>query len=260
MPLVTTSVPASTKYSYKLGDTHLGVWAIQRAFNKLNYSHIGQLVEDGNFGPGTQAAVTTWQDNVNLTADGIFGPASQKRLVRSIEARVEDVVSFPAGLVQSQIDGEGGNLIAAVNHSVEGGVDCGYTQRRIYKQSNGLYRQTDIERAFDSFVQITLLAETNRSRKDYYIARPGVVNRKDKHEYAWRLAALYHNWPYGAQRLADGYALSNTMKASWVPAGTKFTDGTPVVTYAQWAKFYSMGAPEHNHKGQMVKYVTNWIA
>lgn len=261
MPDITKSVPRTTKYTFTRDDLHLGVWAIQRAFNLL-YSErpdFPTLIEDGAFGPGTESAVKWWQQAVGLPIDGVFGPASQKRLVRSIERRVEGEVVFPIGLLASVIEGESGNYIAAVNWSVAGGVDCGYTQRRVYEQADGTMRQTDIEKAWDSPAQFRLAAQTFREKKDYYLTRAGVKNRADKIEYAWRLAVLNHNWPYGAQRLADGYTLSNKV-ADWVPQGTKFDDGAPVVTYAEWAQFYAMGAKSHNHYGRMVRYVQDWTA
>lgn len=255
MAEVTKEIPRSIQYSFKEGDTHIGVWAIQRGFNAL---YDTMLIEDGVFGGATLKEVYEWQEKVGLTVDGVFGPTSQKRFVRSNEARVRAEILLPDKLVTSMIEGESGNYIAAVNWSVAGGVDCGYTQRRVYEQSDGTYRQVDIERAFDSLYQFKLLGRTLRSRKDYYITRPGVVNRSDKHQYAWRLAVLHHNWPYAAARLADGYKLSD-QTASWVPPGTKFDDGAPVRTYSEWAQFYAMGATEHDHKGKMVKYVSSWI-
>lgn len=254
MSTITQSPPADTKYSFKKDDLHVGVWAIQHALNRIPLqAYPDDLIVDGHYGEETEKNVIAYQRATGLVADGIFGPACQARLVRSIEVRTP--MGLPANLIRSIVEGESGNAIACVNWSVPGGVDCGYVQRRVY--SDGGFKQTEVERAFDSFYQFALLAKALRSRKDYYVGRAGVINRPDKHEYAWRLATLYHNWPYGANRLAEGYVLSN-QKVTWV-SGVKFNDGSPVVTYADWAKFYSMGAEEHSHKGLMVKYVSDWI-
>lgn len=261
---ITAAPPADQKYSFKKGDTHVGVWAIQRALNGIDLSGYPYvLTEDGGFGLETEKCVLAYQRATKLTADGIFGPASQARLVRSLEVRTPSHV--PVGLIRSVVEGESGNLIACVNWDVPNGVDCGYTQRRVSSTNTpsswptgATFKQTEVEAAFDSFKQFSILASGLRSRKDNYVNRAGVINRADKHEYAWRLATLYHNWPYGANRLADGYALSNRV-ADWVPAGVKFTDGTPVVTYTDWAQFYALGSPAHSHKGLMVKYVSDWI-
>jgi peptidoglycan hydrolase-like protein with peptidoglycan-binding domain len=256
---IMSSPPASTKYSFKKGDKHQGVWAIQRGFNSC---YATGLTEDGSFGTMTDAAVRQWQEDHLTTVkvvDGIFGPASQKTFVSSLEKRADQDIILPAGILASLTAAEGGNYIAAVNWSIPGGVDCGYIQRRVYRNSAGAWVESEVKQAFDSLYQLKTLAFTLRSRKDYYVTRPGVVNRANKHEYAWRLALLHHNWPYGAQRLADGYMLSSKT-ATWVPQGTKFTDGTPVVTFSDWAKFYAMGAPEHNHIAVTTRLITSWPA
>lgn len=53
-----------------IGSAGSEVFMLQRALFFLNYS----LVIDGNFGPGTQAAVIQFQQDHQLSADGIAGP------------------------------------------------------------------------------------------------------------------------------------------------------------------------------------------
>ncbi|MCX2432336.1 GH25 family lysozyme [Pedobacter sp. GR22-10] len=55
-----------------IGSAGSEVFMLQRALSFLNYS----LVIDGNFGPGTQAAVRQFQTDHQLVADGIAGPAT----------------------------------------------------------------------------------------------------------------------------------------------------------------------------------------
>ncbi|OWK71267.1 GH25 family lysozyme [Pedobacter sp. AJM] len=55
-----------------IGSAGSEVFMLQRGLSFLNYS----LVIDGNFGPGTQAAVRQFQTDHQLVADGIAGPAT----------------------------------------------------------------------------------------------------------------------------------------------------------------------------------------
>ncbi|MGO4878420.1 GH25 family lysozyme [Pedobacter psychrotolerans] len=55
-----------------IGSAGSEVFMLQRALSFLNYS----LVIDGNFGPGTQAAIRQLQTDHQLGADGIAGPAT----------------------------------------------------------------------------------------------------------------------------------------------------------------------------------------
>jgi peptidoglycan hydrolase-like protein with peptidoglycan-binding domain len=242
-----TSPPTSTKVSFQLGDTHQGVWAIQRGLNSLDWldsQGLSDLIEDGDFGPGTDTAVKAYQNAVALTADGVFGPKSQARFVRSCIVRTDAGTKLPKGLLEGVIQGESGAFIAAVNTSTPGGTDCGYTQRRVTTP----YSEAAVQRAFDSLYQIDLACDTFYDRFNVYITKTAVAKRSDKSEYAWRLATLYHNWPYGANRLADGYVLSNQV-AGWVP------DSAPdwAKTYSGWAKYYAMGSKYYNWPGMMTQ-------
>jgi len=235
--------PTATEYSFKEGDNHQGVWAIQRGLNSLNW--LGYtLVEDGAFGPTTTQAVKQWQAAVSLASDGIFGPKSQARFLRSIVVRTEAGSAVPKGLVEGICEGESGNYIAAVNSKVAGGTDCGYTQRRVYTP----YEEAAVKRAFDSLYQVNLLVKTLVSRYKAYVVKSAVVKRDDTEEYAWRLATLHHNWPYAADRLANGYTLS-TQVANWVP------DSAPdwAKTYRGWAKYYAMGSAQYDWPGLMTR-------
>lgn len=244
MPL---TIPSSTQYSFKSGDSGTGVWAIQRVLNSFNLGY--NLVEDGSYGTHTKDAVTNYQSRAGILADGVVGPGTQQQFVRSVELRLTTTIQ--SGIMRSLVEGESGNLIAAVNHSIPGGTDCGFVQRRVYEADYS--NDAVIKQAFDSLYQVNLTASNFRTRYLKYRGYPAVVNRVDREEYAWRLAVLYHNWPYGADRLANGYELS-TKTASWVPVGAKFSDGEAVKTYRDWAAFYSMGSKTHDHIGQMVKY------
>jgi hypothetical protein len=233
---VLSAPPTTTKYSFRRGDIHVGVWALQRLLNRIYGLH---LAEDGVFGAGTEEAIKRYQSDTAATVDGIVGPQTQARIVRSCVVRASHGGDFPKGLIEGIIDSESGRLIAAVNASVPGGVDCGLTQRRVYSP----YSSVKVAEAFDPLANVDDSAGTLWNRYTVFSDRVG------KGEYAWRLAALAHNWPSAADQLSRGQALSTTRLAAWAPASAKFTDGAPVRTWAEWAQFYAMGSRAHNHKG-----------
>jgi hypothetical protein len=247
-----TEPPRSTAYEIREGKTpSLSAWAVQRFLNALNaevkrYPH---LTEDGVFGKLTVQAVQAYQGDVDIAQDGVVGAATQARIARSCRFRADKEGITPTGLIDSLVAGESGGMLGAVNWSVPGGVDCGVTQRRVYTP----FTDAALKRAFDCLYQTNLLVDQFISRYAAYFEYPAVKARSDRHEYAWRLAALEHNWPYGAQTLAAGRALSATRRASWIPMGTRFEDGTQVVSFADWAKFYAMGSKLHRHHGLVVR-------
>ena len=60
------------------------------------------ITTDGDFGPGTEKAVKTWQTNNGLLSDGIVGPKTWKAM--GLDERVttdnsERVIELPDGLI-----------------------------------------------------------------------------------------------------------------------------------------------------------------
>lgn len=244
-------IPRTTPYEIKRKHRGIKVWAIQRALNGLDY---GPLVEDGIFGRKTEDMVLAYQISKVLYQDGIFGPKSSASVAAELTGLATQTVRrLPAGLLRSIVEGESGNLIAAVNWSVSGGVDCGYTQRRVYEAD---YEEEEIvKRAFDSSYQIKLLARGLRSRHDSYFGKPGATS----HEQAWRLAVLHHNYPAATERIVaagiGGLTSYYTTPQAWVAAiGAKFPDGEPVRTPLDWCQHYALGNPAHQEPGRMTKY------
>jgi hypothetical protein len=241
--------PRTTAYSYKEGSKGTGVWSLQKAFNGLGL--FGTLVEDGDYGPRTKKVVVAFQDLRHLTADGVAGPRTQADLARYLIKSIDG--SLPSGLLLSIIEGESGCLIGAVNWSSAGGVDCGYTQRRVLGPP---FEDSVVRRAFDSHYQITLLRTQLKERYTLYKTRPAVHTA----ERAWRLAVCHHNYPAGADRLSRTEQKDLTpywtSPQQWViDIGAKFPTGTLVVTPLQWLEHYGLGAAEHNEPGMMCKYV-----
>jgi hypothetical protein len=247
------TIPAETKYSHQKRSKGIVVFAIQRALNDVMAAG---LSEDGHYGSRTEGWAATFQEDHNLYADGIFGPASSQQMARNLEALV--TVVLPERLIEGFVEGESGGHIGAVNWSVAGGVDCSYLQRRVLDGSD----EKTKERAFDGRYQFTLMARTTRDRYRAFFERRSdhstqIDYIQSGNERSWRLAALAHNWPYAADRLSWGHHISSA-PAPWVPDGTTFQDGTYVKTFWDWARYYALGAPEHNHRGSVTRFVTDW--
>lgn len=233
--------PRSTKYSFRRGDIHLGVWALQRFLGKLNYGPFADLqFQTGFFGTVTEQEIRHYQAATGATVDGIVGPQTQARIVRSCVVRAPGGSKLPKGLIEGQINAESGRLLAAVNSAVAGGLDLGLTQRRVYGPP---YKESDVKFAMDPLVNVSRSVDELLTRYESFKSRVGAG------EYAWRLAALAHNWPSGADQLSRGRPLSTTRRATWAPAGTKFADGAQVYSYADWANYYAMGSRAHHHPG-----------
>lgn len=72
----TKSVPTVATPTVKKGSTGVQAKYLQQDLNYLGFS----LVEDGQFGAKSVTALTNWQRNNGLTADGIYGNASYKKM------------------------------------------------------------------------------------------------------------------------------------------------------------------------------------
>jgi N-acetylmuramoyl-L-alanine amidase len=70
-------VPAAPTTTLAPGSQGPQVRALQRALRALGF-YTGPI--DGGYGPKTQQAVSAFQRSVGLTADGVLGPATLKRL------------------------------------------------------------------------------------------------------------------------------------------------------------------------------------
>lgn len=249
-------IPQNTVVTLREGDQSIVVWSLQKALN------VG-LTLDGDYGPATKSAVVKFQAASSLTADGIAGPMTQRKLVTKILAQYD--VDLPFGLLMGFAQMEGGYLLGAVNWSVSGGVDCGVHQRRVY--SADYNDDAVIQRAFDVAYQTRLLADRLTELRGIFIAREGTndgYKGVPAREKAWRLAALNHNYPSAADRLSRTPIAQLgtywTTAQSWVTGfGFRFPDGTPVRTPLEWTHLYAGTlAGAHAHKGNVTRYVTAW--
>lgn len=250
------TIPSATPYEVKRRQRGIKVWAIQRALNSLDF---GPLVEDGIFGVQTENSVLAYQISKALFQDGVFGGKTSASVAAEITGLVtQNVTGLPPGVLRSIVEGESANMIAAVNWSVPGGVDCGYVQRRVFAADyeNGKV----VKRAFDSRYQIRLLAKGLKSRHDSYFGHTGATT----HERAWRLAILHHNYPSAAERIVEvgitGLSSYYTTPQTWVIAiggqagPLRFPDGAPIQTPLEWCQHYSLGSPAHGDPGMMTRY------
>lgn len=286
------TVPARTDYSLKRDDMGAHVFALQRALN--TWSTAAKLLEDGIFGAGTEKAVQQFQGSRRATVDGIAGPVTQRVLVGyHVDKQDRDA---PEGLLSGFAEMEGGWLLSAVNWSVAGGVDCGALQRRVYDEaevSGDFWREhierdkngaptgacdlvlrdkarfdpQALQRAFDVGYQARLLNDSLSGLAAMYVRRSGArdgYGDMSAREKAWRLAALNHNYPSGADTLSRTpvESLSDywTIAQSWVTVfDLRFPDGEPVRTPLDWAHRYAgvLGAA-HGTNGAVTRYVKQW--
>lgn len=249
-----TLLPSSTHLTVDQTASGVVVWAVQRGLNERG-GPVVPLIEDSVYGDRTRATVVNFQNRQGLLMDGRFGPKTSERLGRILA--VQTAAGLPQSLLASMVLNESGFYIAAVNFSVAGGVDCGYTQRRVY--SADFEDLAVVRRAFDPLYQFNLLANALVSRYAAWFGDTGAAT----HERAWRLAALNHNYPYAASKIAavgvGGLTSYWTTPQEWVRAiGTKFPSGRAVQTPLEWCQRYALGNDAEGEPGQAVRLVTNW--
>jgi hypothetical protein len=245
----------------KEGQRGIPVWALQRALNTAP-DH-PDVVLDGIYGENTAASVAKFQRYAGLAVDGVAGPRTQRALVdRHVGVNDGDL---PRGLLDGFAEMEGGYLLAPLNWSSPGGVDCGAFQRRVYQEDYG--NDAVVQRAFDTGYQARLLRDRLLELRGIFVGRAGTRDnyaRMPANEKAWRLAALNHNWPSGADILSrtrmDNLSPYWGRRAAWVADhGFKFPDGTPVTTPLHWAHQYAgLLGGAHGHRGNVTKLVVDW--
>ena len=228
LPAMLANPPTVTKASFRRGDVHPGVWALQRFLNVVYKDKLFPLVEDGWFGSGTELQVKKYQADVGAEVDGIVGPQTQQRMVRSAVVRAPHGTEIPKGLVEGQINGESGGYFAAVNSKVAGGLDLGLTQRRVYGPP---FDKALVAGALDPIGSVSQSAIELFNWAENY--------REGRHPNCpfnrWELAVLHHNWPWAADQYWRYGKLPNpTRVATWVPEGAPDS----AKTWDGWAHYY----------------------
>lgn len=220
-----SSPPRTSAYSIRRGQSGWPVHALQRALRTVGHA----VAVDGDFGPMTEEQVRAFQRREALTPDGVAGPKTQGRLLQLIDAAASRLVNMPNGLMRGFFESEGGNLLAAVNWSVPGGVDCGCVQKRVYGPP---YRHQALVDAFHPYGAAVGAATALRDRQRVFASRSGTLMSPFS---ALELAVLSHNWPAAA----DSYSRTGTLPnptgiASWVPASLP----SGARTRAGWCAYY----------------------
>lgn len=219
-----TSTPWGDGRPYKKGDDAWPVVALQ-----INLASFGnRLALDGVLGPKTEKVVKAFQSHRGLTADGVAGPVTQEWMCRNLAAPAERRYTLPAGLLRGAIENESSFMLAAyTEHPSDDGFDLGalqdsYTTRSTQER----YRQS---------LNVAWMAgrtgETYRKTYDRYRSA-GAAAR-----LGWECAALYHNWPVAADRMAKGLAplaTGSDSPAGWVERASAGRLHTP----REWADAY----------------------
>ena len=207
---------ASSTGTFKWGQSGWKVWAFQ-----LNFPEIvnGTYGADGIFGDDTKAVVVAFQKTNRLYADGIAGPLTQEKLFLVRSDYAEKLFSLPPKLLASIGKGESGYYTACVSGlTSDGGRDYGAYQDHLVNPT-----QEQLATAFTIADLALDTAQNLRENKDRYYLGKKFVGAKT-HQRAWELAALSHNWPYAAERLALGlsiYASGDDVPRQWIIDATK---------------------------------------
>lgn len=218
--------------SYKRGDTHWAVIALQSNLNTLG----NRLALDGDFGPATDKVARAFQSHRDLKVDGVIGPASQQVLCVELATPAARRYSLPSGLARGILENESGFMLAAwTEHPSDAGFDLGAWQDSYTWPGS----QTQYERSLNVSAMAFATCEKLRLVYDRYRSSGGTASR-----LAWECAALYHNWPAAADRMAKGLAplrAGSDDPAAWVEAAS----GGRLHTPREWANAYVAAATRY---------------
>lgn len=226
--------PGSTVWGdgrpYRRGDDSWAVVPLQMALNRFG----NQLALDGIIGPATAGVVRAFQAHRGMTADAIAGPRTQERICLSLSTGPARDEGLPVGLLRGLVENESSFMLAAYTaHPSGDGFDLG-----VYQDA---YEQTGTQDAYRHSLDVLGMAEQTArelcQRHDRY--RSGGAGER----LAWECAALGHNWPVAADRMARGRdpVPDADSPASWVEVAS----GGRLHTPREWADAYIARATQY---------------
>lgn len=240
-------IPGKTfDYVLKRGVQGHSVFALQLNLNLLRKN---KIVEDGDFGLQMEDAVKQYQRTANLVVDGIAGGATQKALGRRLMIPAWRPYNLPVGLPEGLVESESSWYVGTVNWGVAGGVDLGWIQDRVTWGSGGPESVSEDRwrQAYSGPYGGAHIGNKLRNRHDtFWGARASTYKGITTHRRAWELAALWHNYPYGADKLARyGENAMSEESAQWVlNIGVEGVESP-----ADWCRFYIQ---------RVTRYVATW--
>lgn len=204
------------RYVLRHGLYGFDVWAIQIAFDE----HGAGLVEDGSFGPSTEAASRVIQRDLGVVVDGIVGPQTQASLC-ALACSSAEKHRTPKGLLKGICFGESGGIIPATTPVYgNGSRDYGPFQDNETNPSQAVLRK-----AFSPHKQAESLAAALSQRHSQFFGQRGAPGD----EGAWKLAVLSYNWPAAAEQLAAGHGETWVYTESGTGARRHLADPAPWV-------------------------------
>lgn len=212
---------------FKRGDNAWPVLSAQIALNRLG----NRLELDGDFGPATEKVARAFQVHRGMRVDGVIGPACQERICIDLSTPAARRYQLPVGLARGLIENESSFMLAAfTEHPSDSGFDLGAWQDSYPVPGS----QEDYRASLDVSVMAYRTCEKLRLRYDAYRSA-GAPSR-----LAWECAALYHNWPAAADRMARGLGPTTRPDdpAGWVERAS----GGRLETPREWADAYIAAA------------------
>ncbi len=185
----------SGRWSLKQGMSGHDVIAVQIALKNAGFV----IPVDGVFGESTRWALVNFQSSKGLEPDGIAGPATQEKFVRSQSLRYGK--RLPHGMLPSIAANESSFLLGArTGHPSDGGYDLG-----AFQQSFGEHLQPTQTNLYNA-LSVPFMAKNTgakvKAQHDRFVSWRRVSDRR-----AWELAVLFHNFELAAVRLAWGQSI-----------------------------------------------------
>lgn len=205
-------------YTSKLGKFGWPIIAHQNAMNSHFSSPV--LALDGLFGPKTEQVAKEVQTASKVTADGVVGPETQEAFVRA-KCKHAEKETTPPGLLIGINNIESSYQWACVSPLNDNGThDIGTTQTSLFWPATS----ANLLAAFNPDYANHALAHELRGVWKVFATK--VSTRR-----GWELAALNHNWPVAAEKLAND-------ESAWLNKPFAFTTAKGYPTGLAYAEHY----------------------